>query len=123
MEPSLAKQLIELYPSIFTEMEFYFECGSGWFELLKECILGLKEVCEKKGYEIKATQIKEKYGTLRFYTDLCSEEMDKIIEKAEKKSAETCEYCGAFGSLRDDGWVRCLCDSCESIHQRSKILT
>lgn len=47
-----------------------------------------------------ASQVKEKFGTLRFYMDYATDEMYKLIEEAEAKSAITCELCGAFGEPR-----------------------
>ena len=61
----------------------------------------------------RASQVKEKYGTLRFYMTTSSDEMEKLIDVAEKLSETTCELCGMPGSLRDDcGWYKTRCDSC-----------
>ena len=57
-----------------------------------------------------AEQVKEKFGTLRFYFT-GSREFDALVEMAEELSATTCEECGAFGSLREGGWIRTLCDT------------
>ena len=56
-----------------------------------------------------AEQVKEKFGTLRFYF-YGSREFDSLVEMAEELSATTCEECGAYGSLREGGWLRTLCD-------------
>lgn len=62
---------------------------------------------------LKAAQVKEKYGTLRFYLDAYTPESEAIIEQAEKRSAETCEVCGNFGELRAvRGWYTTRCDEC-----------
>ncbi len=60
-------------------------------------------------------QIKEKFGTLRFYWSgpfdrETSDRIDEAVDLAEFRSACTCEECGARGSLRvARGWyaVRC----------------
>ena len=58
-----------------------------------------------------ASQVKEKYGILHFYTTSASDEMYKLIGEAEKKSEKTCEDCGAIGELRSDyGWYTTLCE-------------
>lgn len=59
----------------------------------------------------KIVQVKEKFGGLRFYADGCTEAQDQLISFAETLSAMTCEVCGAPGTLRTDGWIKCLCDT------------
>ena len=57
-----------------------------------------------------ATQIREKYGTLRFYWEgALSPEADAQVEEeaidlAEARSACTCEICGEEGRLYGDEW-------------------
>jgi hypothetical protein len=111
-------------------MAFGFECGDGWFELLKEASIAIeaeinrieaqmtpeelkqaKEDCT----DIKASQIKEKFGNLRFYLWGGNETIDKIIEEAEAKSAKTCEVCGKPGKLSGKGWYSTLCGDCEKL--------
>lgn len=60
----------------------------------------------------RASQVKEKFGTLRFYMTHQTEEMDKIISVAERKSAITCEECGKKGKLRGSGWASTRCSPC-----------
>ena len=60
--------------------------------------------------QVIATQIKEKFGTLRFYY-LGGDDYCRGIESmAESMSAVTCEVCGSPGKLRKGGWVQTLCD-------------
>ncbi len=61
---------------------------------------------------LKATQVKEKFSQLRFYTNRGSPEIDKAIREAEKLSAITCEECGEPGCTRGDRWLVTLCDKC-----------
>lgn len=46
-----------------------FECAAGWYALLRDCCLRITEEYEQAGREIDfiPLQIKEKFGTLRFY--------------------------------------------------------
>lgn len=81
-------------------------CGDGWYDLLWE----LSEKLESMG--VQAVQVKEKLGTLRFYTDLYNEEISKLIREACDKSSVICEVCGNPGSLRTDGWWETLCNKC-----------
>jgi hypothetical protein len=59
-----------------------------------------------------ASQVKEKYGTLRFYMSSETDEMDAAIHKAEYLSSKTCDICGKAGRLRGEHWVQTLCDKC-----------
>jgi indole-3-glycerol phosphate synthase len=76
--------------------------------------LELKEISSS----LKAVQVKEKFGALRFYTSVAANDVEaKIIAEAEKASACTCEECGQPGKARGGGWIRTLCDQCESGQQ------
>ena len=88
-----------------------FECGDGWFNLIWE----LSEELEKAGFigeDFRVTQVKEKFGGLRYYTNYTTDVMDEIIEKYEEKSYRVCERCGAEGKVRGDSWVYTACDKC-----------
>lgn len=58
----------------------------------------------------RATQVKEKFGGLRFYVDKANDEQCAAIEFAEVMSVRMCEECGSPGTPRKGGWVRTLCD-------------
>ena len=49
-----------------------------------------------------ADQVKEKFGTLRFYYTGGDDRIDGMVRMAESMSAVTCETCGAPGKLRGD---------------------
>lgn len=61
--------------------------------------------------QVVADQIKEKFGTLRFYYHGGDEVIDGMVRMAESMSGVTCETCGSPGKIRHDGWVRTLCDT------------
>lgn len=69
-----------------------------------------------------ASQVKEKYGTLRFYMTCETEEMSVLIGVAERKSAVTCETCGKPGKRNSYGWITTLCDDCRgfNLEEREK---
>ena len=56
------------------------------------------------------SQIKEKFGTLRFYAHNCDDRTDAIINFAEYLSAVTCEKCGKPGKLDTNGWMKTHCE-------------
>lgn len=91
------------------------ECGDGWFPIIWELCNELNNLYLQNGVNpnnIIVQQIKEKYGTLRFYTGGLIEGGNDIINKYEDLSAETCEVCGKQGKLTDTRWVQTLCDDC-----------
>ena len=83
------------------------DTGVGWKNIVQPLI------DEAKEKEIKILQIKEKFGTLRFYVDRSG--MYDSIDKAEHQSEVTCENCGKEGSLKNTGWIKCLCEECDRV--------
>ena len=57
-----------------------------------------------------AVQVKEKFGTLRFYVDRATDAQYNYIEFAELMSSRTCEVCGEHGQTYPIGWHQTLCD-------------
>lgn len=82
-----------------------------WFQVC----LGLREA---EPWWPRASQIKEKYGTLRFYLTSGTNEMYKVVDRAEKESETTCEVCGEAGKLRDEGWYYTRCNMCWEEEQK-----
>ena len=100
-----------------------FECLSGWNGLLEKLFIDLREIIPQERWEdLSVMQIKEKFGTLRFYVSLGGEPVVEgvpdIHEKimlavflAECRSELTCEICGEPGRFRDNrGWYTTRCD-------------
>lgn len=120
MGPELDKQLCEKYPEIFanrhadkmtTAMCWGFECGDGWYQIIDAlcgCMQGYVSANSKP--QVVAAQVKEKFGTLRFYCDGGNDMTEGMIWMAEHLSSVTCEVCGAPGELRGGGWLKTRCD-------------
>lgn len=60
--------------------------------------------------QVVAVQVKEKFGTLRFYIDGGDETIFGLIRMAESLSAVTCERCGNKAKTRGGSWLLTLCD-------------
>lgn len=61
----------------------------------------------------RITQIKEKYGSLRWYDLGCTKRMlREIIPKYERLSARTCIQCGKPATKISTGWISPYCDTC-----------
>ena len=85
----------------------------GWVDIVANLHDKIMEICPN--YPLK--QVKEKFGGLRFYVGPMSAELlyqvDYLIDKAEKLSACTCEYCGKEGHLsRINNWLHTMCQWC-----------
>lgn len=91
----------------------FTETGPGWHWLLSAAAGWIEETGVPRGF--KSKQIKEKFGTLRWYCsapgDTDSIQAGRIIEAAEWVSGAVCETCGAPGSVRPGGWVKTACDA------------
>ncbi len=107
----LVKHFPKLYAGVYKSpmescMSFGFECGDGWFELL----YNLSQQIELSDPTVVAAQVKEKFGTLRFYIDKGSDEVYDIIGTAEDLSASVCDVCGNNGTLGGKGWLSTRCE-------------
>lgn len=59
--------------------------------------------------QVTVEQVKEKYGTLRFYVSQYTHTIGALIHMAESMSAKTCETCGAPGKMTGRGWLSVRC--------------
>lgn len=92
-------------------MAFGYECDKGWYPLIEELIQKLNRLPE----EIYVTQVKEKFGGLRFYVASCGEEAYTLIHRYEGYSYHICEICGEFWTAKlriKNGWYKTTCDKC-----------
>lgn len=126
MKQELQENLFSDFPLLFnrnvdirqSSMGWGFECGDGWYHLIRDLAEDLYPLIEKSREIIDeydcyptATQVKEKYGTLHFYMSTATDEMHDIIDKYEALSAKTCEACGKPGSIdHTRGWLESLCE-------------
>ena len=68
--------------------------------------------------QLEAVQVKEKFGTLRFYlsgypeNDVLCAKVETLISFAEDMSAVTCEECGAPGESSNSAWITTRCSNC-----------
>jgi hypothetical protein len=61
--------------------------------------------------QVVASQVKEKFGTLRFYYSGGDDYVSGVIRFAESMSCVTCEVCGAPGETSGRSWIRTLCET------------
>jgi hypothetical protein len=61
--------------------------------------------------QVTLDQVKEKFGTLRFYYTGGDDEISGMVRMAESMSGVTCEECGNPGERRGSGWIYTACDT------------
>jgi hypothetical protein len=133
-DDKLSKAFPDLYvpDSRFPQRDFFhFECQDGWFDLLWELSERLQRVLDnspiREQIVFQASQVKEKFGSLRYYYIISTTDENKILEDidgynelykeivaqtswAEKRSFEICEICGKDGSIKPGlHWIQSLC--------------
>lgn len=70
---------------------------------------------------INITQVKEKFGGLRFYYDGGDDYIDGMASLSEGLSYRTCEYCGSTKDIgRTQGWIITCCKTCAKTEETLK---
>ncbi len=134
MREDLENKLYETYESILVDKcehsgkvtKCHLDIGSGWYDLVaticngilthEDSIKAWNEILKKRGepekefHPVKAVQIKEKFGGLRFYVSGGDEFIRGVIFTAEAMSRKICENCGERGKTSNEGWMVTLCD-------------
>ena len=139
MQAELQQTLIEKYPKIFQvnrsrRLEPYamfgIECGDGWYDILNALCFQIQNyidwnnsqrqrLLENNPHNMKipdeipqvvVSQVKEKFGSLRFYYDGGDDRILGMISMADSMSAVTCEICGDRGRMRGRSWLYTACD-------------
>ncbi len=131
MRQDLDDALVRDFPNLYADRHsdkspfcWGFECGDGWEPLIRtlsaevEAIIVAMPEKERKKFRVK--QVKEKFGTLRFYMGIAHDAIHAAIERAEQVSAVTCETCGAAGKMRNNGWISVLCDEHQAERQKKR---
>lgn len=97
-------------------LPFFVQCDDGWLELVRAC----HEELVRLDPEYTVLQVKEKFGSLRYYyatthepSDARATAMRDIVTKYEALSSTVCESCGSHGATntRHDGWWRTTCEA------------
>lgn len=144
MDKVLEKYFIDTYPKIFRDMYGPMETtcmhwgiatGAGWFRLLNTLCFRIQEHINWESTRLKksglipvpqlvADQIKEKFGSLRFYYQGGDEYCNGLVQMAEDMSFHICENCGTSGDdvgRTDKGWIQTLCKRCAK--EYGKVIT
>lgn len=126
MKPELDRLLCERYPKMMvnrnlsmmeTTMAWGFECGDGWFDILDQLMNNIQHHIDwrnRKGVtvpQVTVDQVKEKFGTLRFYYTGGDDYVRGLVSMAESMSGVTCESCGNPGKSTSGGWIKTVCEA------------
>lgn len=116
MKRELDEQLCAKYPGLYrdrhgdkmkTLMCWGFCCGDGWYDLLDV----VSELMSKTSDQITAVQVKEKFGSLRFYHHPVNDYSLAVEIAAELLSTRICEVCSAPAVRHsEEGWISTLCE-------------
>ena len=125
--------LKQTFPTVFGKLHG-FECGDGWFQLIAQIAVFISSATK----HCCAVQVKEKFGTLRFYVDFDVDtngeyiiheslvnSIQDYIDAVEADSVHVCEDCGvdlttaSKESQKKLGyWIRNICKGCAEIHRK-----
>jgi hypothetical protein len=98
----------EDYDYSWTEID---DIPHGWFNAFgMQMVEELNNALGKNAENYFITQIKEKYGSLRWYDNGCTEEGYKVIKKYARLSEVTCIRCGQPATKISSGWISPYCD-------------
>ena len=122
MNEKNTKYLLAKFPDLYRQyhlpmeqscMCFGFDCGDGWFKIIQNLSKKLNVYAIKKKISIQATQVKEKYGDLRYYLNYEDNVISGYVRHASKLSETTCELCGKPGTLLGGKWFKVRCEECK----------
>jgi hypothetical protein len=108
IEKAYAGDLSSLYEALYIKDPSII---SAWQqEEVDKALAGELRKVSDKIPQLVADQIKEKFGTLRFYTSGGDEYTSGVVRMAESMSCVTCEVCGKPGMTNGKGWIKTTCE-------------
>jgi hypothetical protein len=123
MNLELDKKICSDFPKMFvnrnasiTESCMYwgFDCGDGWYDLIYTLCDSIQRYIDQNPHkeipQVVVEQVKEKFGTLRFYTYGGDSMTEGMIWFAESMSGKLCETCGEPGEVQRNGWHYTACE-------------
>lgn len=123
------KQLTQRYPyliprncwtgAIHKDYDYSYVVGEhdlpqGWFKLFLQCCEDIREPLERNECmdKFRFLQVKEKYGSMRLYSNGAPEEVLQILYKYELLSRQVCCICGKPATLETYGYICPYCNDC-----------
>jgi len=129
MKQELDEYLCKVYPKMMvnrnkdmqeTCMCWGFEVGDGWFNIINQLMGNIQHHIDWKNRDgevvpqVTLDQVKEKFGSLRFYFTGGDDYICGMVTMAESMSGVTCEVCGNIGESNGGPWIRVRCKEHEN---------
>jgi len=93
--------------------------GFGWLLPIYKFSKKLEEYNTTAEEAARPAQIKEKFGTLRYYLNWTTDEINDWMGECEAECSKRCEYCGGTDRVQPTGgWVKNLCVNCRGKRQK-----
>jgi len=123
MTKELQETLYTKYPKIFADkdksmqetcMFWGIETDDGWYWLIDQLCSNIQGYIDANNKtQVIASQVKEKFGSLRFYYNSGDEMIEGMVWFAESLSYHICETCGSTKNVtQTKGWITSLCEDC-----------
>ncbi len=134
MSPELDDALCRDFPLLFrarreggSNMIWGFEFDDGWEPITRKYAAQIEAILKKLPKKQRkicfASQLKEKFGTLRWYMTGAPSEIHDLVDQAELESERTCETCGNVGAERCMGtWMYTRCQPCWDEMERLQLI-
>lgn len=146
------KQLHDAYPyqfSFLDEHPYMYERYQGWWQILVRLCRQVDELLGDEKARFRWVQIKEKWGTGRFYWRLgddtalhvdlqmpeavahlelgpkshLGKRIQELVHAAQEDTSRTCMVCGTAGKLDRSGWWLTLCPEHSAVRAAGQTLT
>jgi hypothetical protein len=148
MKKDLQDLLFTRYPKIFRQKDLCsktssmsdgIKCGDGWYQLIQDMCEQIQNrvnyINSRRQQQIKnhpktlipittheflceATQVKEKFGGLRFYFDGGDDFIKGVVSLAESLSYKVCSSCGKYKNFENKrGWIYTKCKNCRAANK------
>lgn len=98
-------------PASLTCMCWGLDVRPGWYQIIWDMCLKIEPILKRNRItEFAFEQVKEKFGSGRFYHSGGNEKIDQIVQEAEELCGNTCEVCGRPGKVECiHGWRSAVC--------------
>jgi hypothetical protein len=125
-------EIIQKYPKIFQDYEGnphrvnWYDVPDGWLAVIDILCGSIQDYIDNtwryttggnrvSPAQVTCTQMKEKFGGLRFYVNNSDEQIEGMIRMAEFMCEHICQKCGSKENIgQTQGWIATLCGTCGS---------
>ena len=123
----MRSELMDKLTMRFPFLPAYLEIENGWYDLIHELCEEIEKRLYNKKHDFNVEQVKQKYGSLSFYTNIYEDNnlynnLIELIDYYEEKSKTVCEFCGSDGKrFCQNYWINIICEKCSAIRDKKRI--